>query len=800
MAVTYGFFDSVNGDRTYNADQMSKFYNGIVTSGVFQHVEGGLAVSAGSGMTVSVATGRAVVNNRWVDNSAALTLSIGAASSTYARIDAVVIKLSMNSRFIDIYVKAGEAASSPVAPTMDRADGVYEMALAYVNVAAGATSVTVTDKRSDSAVCGWASVAQATSGEVDQTLNDMKTGFDGVVYDSPAAMVRGSDETIQNELDYITTPSTNLLYCIPVSGTSSGIEFSVNNRNYIEMAGTVGTVAAIDIRLRKVISLSKGTYTLSIQSGSISKTGTITIYLMNSGGTEIAHANIQDSGIQTFVINSDAVVHSVLIRCIKAESVIAINGYLQLESGVNATDYVQPISAYDLIARDNIKLIDDTIKNKIFPIFFNGDTSNGIPVYNNFSTCAQWCVTDRIYKVKAGSMIQMNGNNSFYCYILQYDSSGAYQGPIFSGNVTKGWIYKFVNDTNIRITVRLADYSYITPQKIYENFTFTLYSNSIEPDTANILFMGGTGGQDRSEQAIIIRLPNGKNLMIDSGLLAYWNGTSTRLRNFGVRRIDYYVQTHYHEDHVGILNILDQAPTRIDITNSTFFLPPTITEESIAQVAQTGDDPETLVERQTKMLQYCQTNNCTVIHPSENTRYDLGDGLSLEFYNTDHSIYSVVGGPYYSTNYNDWSICPQLLYGLNVINFSADIGPIGQRAVGGKCYKANILTAPHHGWDNGANNLIPKYINNVNPDVVISTNGWEHDPDNTDSPANIMKASSAMQSYCEANGVSNYPTNSNGLIRVDMTSNGWMFNGKYTRFIRNNKNWSYTDNSEHIEN
>lgn len=198
MAVTYGFFNSVNGDRKYNADQMSEYFRGIVSQGVFQHLDSGLAVSAGTGLSVSVAAGRAIIQDRWIQNSAALNLTISAASETYGRKDAVVIRLDKSSRAISITVKTGTPAASPVAPSMTRNATTYEMALAYVNVAAGASSVTVTDKRSDSSVCGWAAVAQATSGEVDAMLNAMKTGFDGVEYDSPVEMVQRCDEKIKN--------------------------------------------------------------------------------------------------------------------------------------------------------------------------------------------------------------------------------------------------------------------------------------------------------------------------------------------------------------------------------------------------------------------------------------------------------------------------------------------------------------------------------------------------------------------------------------------------------------------------
>ena len=200
MAVTYGFFDSRNGDRKYNADQMSEYFRGIVSGGVFQHLDGGLQVTAGTGLSVNVAAGRAIVQNRWIQNSASLPLSISAASETYGRKDAVVLRLDSSARTVSITVKTGTPAASPAAPSMTRSGGVYEMALAYVNVAAGATSVTVTDKRSDSAVCGWAAVAQATSGEVDQMLNDMKTGFDGDIYDSPVEMVQGEDEKLDDKI------------------------------------------------------------------------------------------------------------------------------------------------------------------------------------------------------------------------------------------------------------------------------------------------------------------------------------------------------------------------------------------------------------------------------------------------------------------------------------------------------------------------------------------------------------------------------------------------------------------------
>lgn len=251
MAVTYGFFNSVNGDRKYNAEQMSEYFRGIINEGVYQHLDGGLAVTAGTGLAVNVAAGRAIIQNRWVQNSAAMSLTIAAASETYARKDAVVIRLNWSSRSISIAVKTGTPAASPVAPSMTRNSTTYEMALAYVNVAANATSVTVTDKRSDSTVCGWVTVAQATSGEVDAMLNAMKTGFDGETYSSPVAMVQGCDNKLQNEIENVyDTIISNLAHTSVLSGywlTTTGA-FDPSNSLYSseKILVTPGDVISVD--------------------------------------------------------------------------------------------------------------------------------------------------------------------------------------------------------------------------------------------------------------------------------------------------------------------------------------------------------------------------------------------------------------------------------------------------------------------------------------------------------------------------------------------------------------------------
>lgn len=159
MAITYGFFNSVDGDRRYDADEMSQYFDGLVSDGVYEMVGGALQVKAvsGGGMTVQVQTGRAIIECKWLRNDAVLTLEITQAHVTLNRWTAVVVRLDRVNRLMTITTKDGTSASSPVKPAMTRDASVYELCLAYIYVGAGATSIIqsdITDMRPSSA-CGW---------------------------------------------------------------------------------------------------------------------------------------------------------------------------------------------------------------------------------------------------------------------------------------------------------------------------------------------------------------------------------------------------------------------------------------------------------------------------------------------------------------------------------------------------------------------------------------------------------------------------------------------------------------------
>lgn len=151
--VTYGFFNSVDGDRRYTADQMSTYFKGLISDGVYEGLGSALVVTAGDGMTVNVGTGRAIIDCKWINLDGVESLPISPASPTQARYTAVVVRLDRENRQMVLTTVDGEPAASPVMPEI----GDDELCLAMVYVTANAVSISqvnITDMRG-SQYCLW---------------------------------------------------------------------------------------------------------------------------------------------------------------------------------------------------------------------------------------------------------------------------------------------------------------------------------------------------------------------------------------------------------------------------------------------------------------------------------------------------------------------------------------------------------------------------------------------------------------------------------------------------------------------
>ena len=144
MAVTYGFYNSVSGDRVYDSLQMSKLFDGLINDGVYASIGTAMVVVAGTGLQVVVGEGRAWFQHTWTLNDAPLPLSIDSPDVILNRIDTIVLEVNASEevRANTIKVVKGELATTPVPPTLTWTEYIHQYPLAYVSVPVGLTAVT----------------------------------------------------------------------------------------------------------------------------------------------------------------------------------------------------------------------------------------------------------------------------------------------------------------------------------------------------------------------------------------------------------------------------------------------------------------------------------------------------------------------------------------------------------------------------------------------------------------------------------------------------------------------------------
>lgn len=146
--LTYGFYDSINHDRRYNAIQMSSIFDGIINDGIFMSIGERFNISAsGNDMTVTVGTGRAWFDHTWTLNDSILLLELPPSELILNRYDAVVLEVNseVSVRANEIKIISGTPSSNPVYPTLKKTKTVHQYPLAYIYVGKNVTAVRQAD-------------------------------------------------------------------------------------------------------------------------------------------------------------------------------------------------------------------------------------------------------------------------------------------------------------------------------------------------------------------------------------------------------------------------------------------------------------------------------------------------------------------------------------------------------------------------------------------------------------------------------------------------------------------------------
>lgn len=134
MSVSSGFFNSLNGDRKYNAAQMSAIFDGLIIDGVFASIGTSFAVKAAGGLTVNVGIGKAWFDHTWTVNDSILLMTAPEAEVLLDRIDAVVLEVNGTESVRENTIKfvKGNPSSAPSRPTLTNEGNVHQYPLCYI--------------------------------------------------------------------------------------------------------------------------------------------------------------------------------------------------------------------------------------------------------------------------------------------------------------------------------------------------------------------------------------------------------------------------------------------------------------------------------------------------------------------------------------------------------------------------------------------------------------------------------------------------------------------------------------------
>lgn len=223
--IKSGIFNSVNGDRVYNADDLGEYFSGLLSDGVFKGFENEMEPHTPGGVpVVFIKSGKASLLGKYIKTDAMnVTIEYG---GSLPRIDAIVVGVDLDQRTGSIYVKKGEESTTPQIPTLANSETKREICLATVERPAGSTLVAanqLTDRRGDEALCPWVKLTSGVTLGIYKNEVTAQQG-DGIVSIGIAAF--------DSSADILEVYNNGMLlesYHYEIVGTGSGAYISLND-------------------------------------------------------------------------------------------------------------------------------------------------------------------------------------------------------------------------------------------------------------------------------------------------------------------------------------------------------------------------------------------------------------------------------------------------------------------------------------------------------------------------------------------------------------------------------------------
>lgn len=269
MAIRSGFFNSVNGDRKYDAKRFAEYFASFIGNGVFPDPSDGLQVVANDDMTVTVKAGKCWINGYIMINDDDYILEIDPADGVLNRIDRVVARYDVEDREIRLEVKKGDFATNAVAKELQRDADAYELGLADIYVAAGSISISqadITDLRLNSELCG---IVKGTVDQIDTTglFAQYQAAFEDWFQDLQDVL---DDNTAANLLNLINQLDDDLTSHKAENANQHGDLATLKTTEKTNLVGAINEVFQSGVNLKNTMETE-----IIAKEGTVSKVGEI---------------------------------------------------------------------------------------------------------------------------------------------------------------------------------------------------------------------------------------------------------------------------------------------------------------------------------------------------------------------------------------------------------------------------------------------------------------------------------------------------------------------------------------------
>lgn len=187
---------------------------------------------------------------------------------------------------------------------------------------------------------------------------------------------------------------------------------------------------------------------------------------------------------------------------------------------------------------------------------------------------------------------------------------------------------------------------------------------------------------------------NGKNMLIDSGPRSSEKDLINYLNNLNIKKLDYVIATHPHEDHIGNM---DEVIKNFEI--GEFYAP------KVTTTTKTFED----------MIKALKSKNLKINVLNENTNsIDLGKNTKVQVFSPKED--------FKDKDLNNYSPIMKITYGKNSFLFTGDAETPVEEYVLSKGYNisSDVLKSGHHGSKTSSSE---KFLQKVDPSVTIISCG-----------------------------------------------------------------------------